>query len=314
MITRRFFSVCGWSLTVLLAAAGGVRAQAPDSPPLQLTSEQSGTRPNNVYGPKLIWQTINGQRVLVMYFGGWYRTDPTRPPNDAIYRAVCSAPNQCGDAQKVIDPVAAGMGSAALINNPTIVELPGAGRPYLVMYMTGVTGEDPNAGWTPENNKIYFSTSWADDGVNWSTPQLLIDNAWLPSATIDAGGNVILYANTNWNNNPYFMARYDLGPGGTNVPPPQPFVTDNGVDYINVEARYRPEIGLYQMLAQQTTSGFNSQVDLLQSQDGINWQVAAQGITPDGMTPGAHPDSACWVYYGRAPQIYLSNIFLKAWC
>ena len=22
----------------------------------------------------------------------------------------------------------------------------------------------------------------------------------------------------------------------------------------------------------------------------------------------------CWVYYGRAPQIYLSNVFLKVWC
>jgi hypothetical protein len=279
-----------------------------------MTSEQPGTRPNNVYGPKLIWQTINGQKTLVMYFGGWYRTDPTRSPNDAIYRAVCPAPNQCGEPQKVIDPVAAGMGSAALVNNPTIVELHNGDRPYLVMYLTGVTGDDPNSGWTPQTNKIYYATSWADDGVNWSTPRLLIDNAWLPSATIDAGGNVILYANTNWNNNPYFMSRYNLGPGGTAVSPPQPFVTDNGVSYINVEVKYRSQIGLYQMMAQRTTSGFNSQIDLLQSYDGVNWQTAAERITPDAMTPGAHPDTSCWVYYGKAPQSFISNIFLKTWC
>ena len=297
-----------------MAAAAPSLAQTTNSLPQQMTAEQTGTRPNDVYSPKMIWQTINGQKTLVMYFGGWYRTDPTQLPNDAIYRAVCPAPNQCGDAQKVIDPVAAGMGSASMVNNPTIVELHNFARPYLVMYMTGVTGEDRNNGWTTQNNKIYWSMSWADDGVNWSTPQLLIDNAWLPSATLDSAGNVILFANTNWNNNPYFMSRYNLGISGIGVTPPEPFVTDNGVNYINVEVKYRSQLGLFQMVGQHVTGGFNSQVDLLDSPDGVNWTVRAQGITSDGMTPGVHPDTSCWVYYGKAPQIYLSNIFLKVWC
>lgn len=289
-------------------------AQTRFSPPVQMTAELAGTRSNDIYSPKLIYQTINGQKTLVMYFGGWYRTDPTQLPNDSIYRAVCTAPNNCGAAQKVIDPVADGLGSAALVNNPTIVELHNFARPYLLMFMTGVTGEDRNNAWTTGNNKIYWSMSWADDGVHWTVPQLLLDNAWLPSATLDANGNVILYANTNWNNNPWFLSRWNLGRSGITVMDHEPVATNTGTGYINVEVKYRAQLGIYQMIAQQVTSAFNSEVDYLQSVDGVNWTVEAENITPQGMTPATHPDTACWVYYGRAPAIYLSNIYLKVWC
>jgi hypothetical protein len=46
-------------------------------------------------------------------------------------------------------------------------------------HLAAVTGYDPGAGYAVSNNKIYYATSYADDGVNWSTPRLLIDNAWL---------------------------------------------------------------------------------------------------------------------------------------
>ncbi|HQT77822.1 MAG TPA: hypothetical protein PLD10_12280 [Rhodopila sp.] len=314
MAEVRFYTILRILCLLLLAVSRPGAAQTMTSSPLEMTTERPGTRLNDVYSPRLIYQTINGQKVLVIYFSGWYQTNPDKPPNDAIYRAVCSAPNACGTVQKVIDPVADNMGSAALVNNPTIVELHNFSRPYLVMYMTGVAGDDRNAAWTTQNNKIYYSMSWADDGVNWSVPQLLIDSAWLPSATVDADGNVILYANTNWNNNPYFLARWNLGRSGIAVTAPQPIVADNEANYINVEAKYRPQIGRFQMVAQQVTAGFNSEIDLLESLDGVNWNVRAENITPQGMTPGVHPDTSCWVYYGKAPQIYLSNIFLKVWC
>ena len=315
MTRIRRWLLCNFALYGLVNLPAAATAQTvPASPPVQMTTEQPGTRPNDIYGPRMIYQVINGQKTLVMYFGGWYRTDPNQLPNDSIYRAVCSAPNACGVAQKVIDPVAAHMGSASMVNNPTIVELHNFTRPYLVMYMTGVTGDDRNNAQTVQNNKIYYSMSWADDGVNWSTPQLLIDSAWLPSATLDADNNVILYANTNWNENPYFLARWNLGASGIAPAEPEPVITSNGVNYINVEAKYRPQLSRYQIIAQQVTAGFNSEVDFLESQDGVNWDVRATNIAPPAMTPGVHPDTSCWLYFAQAPRVYLSNIYLKPWC
>jgi hypothetical protein len=313
MLKIRCLLACALLPALLTPALRPARAQV-SAPPVQITAEQSGARANDVYSPKLIYQTINGKPVLVMYFGGWYRTNPYTLPNDSIYRAVCSAPTQCGAAQKVIDPVAAGLGSAAMLNNPTIVQLNNFGRPYLLMYMTGVTGDDRTNGQTVQNNQIYWSMSWADDGVNWSKPQLLLNDAWLPSATLDANNNVILYANTNWNENPYFLSRWNLGQSGIAVARQQPVSTSNGINYINVEVKYRPQIGLYQMLAQQVTSAFNSQVDYLYSTDGARFTLGVENVIPPSMTPGVHPDSSCYVYYGYAPGLYLSNVYFKRWC
>ena len=159
----------------------------------QITSDQAGLRPNDVYAPRLLYQTINGQKTLVMYFGGWYRTNPSTSPQDAIFRAVCSAPNACGPAQMVLDPRTSNLGSAGLLNNPTIVEVHNNGQDYYIMYMVGGSSNDPKAGYTISNNWVYYSTSYANDCVNWSVPQLLFTNAWLPSATVDARGHVLLY-------------------------------------------------------------------------------------------------------------------------
>jgi hypothetical protein len=315
MIRTFWHGLYGAAALYILTNIFQVRSlQAIASDVIQMTMEESGTRPNDVYSPKLIYQTLNGQRTLVMYFGGWYRTDSEDLPNDSIYRAVCLAPDFCGVAQKVIDPVAGHLGLASMVNNPTIVELHNYGQDYLVMYMTGVTGADRNNAATVQNNKIFYSISWAADGIRWSVPKLLIDEAWLPSATVDADGNVLLYANTNWTTNPHFLSRYNLGPSGLAVSKAEPVVTDAGVNYTNVEVKYRKELARFQIVAQQASLSFNSEVDYLESVDGVRWDVHAKNITPPGMTPGVHPDTSCWVYYGLAPKIYFSNIFLKVWC
>jgi hypothetical protein len=289
-------------------------AQTIQDAPLQMTQDAPDARANDVYSPKLIYQIIAGQKTLVMYFGGWYQTDSAALPNDSIYRAVCTAPNACGLAQKVIDPVAMQMGSASMVNDPTIVELHNNGLDYLVMYMTGVTGEDRNDAATVQNNKIYYSVSWATDGIHWSIPKLLFDNGWLPSATVNADGDVILYANTNWNNNPNFLSRCNLGPSGIAVAPCEPVITSQEKLYINVDVTYQKELHLFQMLAQDSTGSFNSGIDYLDSNDGLVWEVRAENVVAQGMTPTIHPDTACWVYYGYAPVIYQADIFLKVWC
>jgi hypothetical protein len=313
MIRTRLLPACA-AACALINLPGAGQAQTAFPNPIRMTQEETGTRANDVYAPRMIYQVINGVKTLVMYFGGWYRTDPEELPNDAIYRAVCPAPNQCGPAQKVIDPVAAGLGSASMVNNPTIVELHNYGQDYLVMYMTGVPGEDRNNAQTVSNNKIYYSVSWAKDGVNWTPPALLLDCGWLPSATLDQEGNVILYANTNGLESPGFLARYNLGPSGVDVGAAEAVATNTGQDYENVEVKYRPSINLFQMVAQQASAQFDSEIDYLDSVDGVHFVARARNITQPGMTPGVHPDTSCWVYYGEAPAIYLANIWLRSWC
>jgi hypothetical protein len=183
------------------------------------------------------------------------------------------------------------------------------------MHMTGVTGDDRSNWQTITNNKVHYSVSWAKDGVNWTPPVLLFDRGWLPSATVDAQGNVILYLNANGLVSPGFLTRRNLGPGGVDSRSPgEAVATSTGQTYDNVEIKYRPEIGLFQRFAQQASAKFNSEVDFPDSTDGVNFVVRADSVTQPGMTPGVHPDTSCPVYYGVAPEIYLANIWLKSWC
>ena len=151
----------------------------------------------NIYSPFLLRQ----DGMLRMYFGGWMDYGQE---HDAIYRSDCPWEiAACHNTIKVIDAVAVGLKQ---VNDPTIVRMPGG---YYIMYMTGVLpGMD---GAITENNKIYYSTSWDNDGVNWSPPQLLISGAWTPSATLNQNGEVILYANSNING---LVEIYNLGQSG----------------------------------------------------------------------------------------------------
>lgn len=322
-------------LTVL---SGGVLAQGAFPQPTQLTMDAPGKRPNSVYAPRLVEQVINGTSTLVMYFGGWYQTDPTKAPNDSIYRSICSAPNACGTPQLVINPVAFGLGSASLANNPSIVELHNNGQDYYVMYLVVVPGTNPNAGFTSCTNQIYYSTSFANDGINWSKPVPLgTTTAWLPSVTLDGNSppHVIMYATSNYtppasipsgvtcpNQDPNqpFLARYDLGTSGVSVSAPVAVTTlgtsGQSLSYYNVSVRYRPSLNppLYQMLAQQfNLSSLNSEIDSLYSTDGITFKTLATNVTPQGLTPASHPGTDCWVYYGVATSTDV-NIFMKSWC
>jgi len=291
-------------------------AQGEFPNPIQMTFDQAGYRPNNVYAPQPIYQYINGVKTLVLYFGGWYATDPTTLPHDSIYRAVCSSPSSCGPAEKVIDPVAAGMQSASLLNNPAIVEVHYNGQDYFIMYMTGINSTDPNAGYTLSNNKIYYSTSWAYDGINWSAPQLLFDGFWLPSATINAQGHVILYANSTSNTNLY---QIDLNTNGAWYNGIQLVNTPYSLPYFNVNVVYRSDINLYQILGRvgdnntdNTCVNGNCEIDYMDSSDGVNWVLRAARVA-SGDTSAAHPDTDCWAYYGFF-QNGGANVFLKSWC
>lgn len=259
--------------------------------------------PNNVYSPSLLFQ--GGQ--LYMYFGGWAQAGQT---HDAIYRATCSNPYPCSSVVKVIDPQSNGFNH---INDPTIVLHPGG---YYIMYMTGVrAGLD---GLVASNNQIYYSTSWANDGINWSAPQLLLDGYWLPSVTI-RDGEIYLYANSTSNGTLY---RFDLGTSGAGIAASQPVNQPAGRSYMNVDVMYRPALGFYQILAENLAPGpSSSQIDYLSSFDGVNWLsgIDAIAVPAPGQvqirTPAPHPDTHQWVYFGETanPSAIANAIRFETW-
>ncbi len=108
----------------------------------------------DIYSPEPV--IFNG--VPRLYFGGWLSSNDL--PHDAIYVADCPyGAGACTNARKVIDAVASGVYQ---LNDPSIVLVRGNGstRDYYIMYMTGSTDT------TIASNNIYYSVSWADDGVN----------------------------------------------------------------------------------------------------------------------------------------------------
>ena len=307
---------------LLLCSQKEVLAQGsfPTETQLIFDSTSPGIRINDVYSPKLVYQTINNQRTLVMYFGGWYQTNGSVLPNDAIYRAVCISPNSCGTPQKVIDPVASGLGSAGLLNNPSLVELHLNGQDYFVMYMTGVSSNTPGQGMTTSSNEIYYSTSFANDGVNWSKPALLIQNAWLPAATLNSQGHILLYVNTNGSDSTLpFQFVYDLGTNGITYVNAKTVTNPGDVAYINSFVQYRSSSNIYQIVSEHLS---NPQVDYLSSVDGLSWTIQNLNIVPVAateagrLTPSTHPDTSCWIYYGKNINgvSQHSNIYMKSWC
>lgn len=317
--TFRFKSTLVILSALSLYSGKYAKAQGQYPTERQLTFDNPNLRINNVYAPRLIYQTINGQQTLVMYFGGWYQTNPSVSPTDAIYRAVCTAPDSCGTPQKVIDPQVSGLGSAGLLNNPTIVEIQANGQDILVMYMVGVASDQIGAGKSAPNNKIYYSTSFASDGVNWSTPALLIQNAWLPSATLDSRKHVLLYVNSNGSDTSLpFQFVYDLGTSGNTYISAKPVTNPGGVAYVNSFVAYRsPPTNLFQIVSEHY---YNPQVDYLSSVDGLSWTIMALNILPNAttlagsLTPSTHPGTSCWVYFGKNTAFQHSNIYLKSWC
>jgi hypothetical protein len=232
----------------------------------------------NIYSPEIVMQ--NNQTV--MYFGGWMSA--TDLPYDAIYRC----PMPCTTPQEVIAPP---YGSLVQVNDPTLVQMPAG---YWIMYMTGST----SLGGELTSQGVYFATSW--DGIAWSTPQLLIQGYWLPSAVLK-DGRVYLYVNPTVSPNKQW--RFDLGTSGVSVGTPVINTHAQAYNYANVDVAYHPTINLWQMVAENIGDLPASQIDYLYSSDGINWILGQAGIivAPTGgsvRTPTMHPGTAYYIYYG----------------
>jgi len=170
-----------------------------------------------------------------------------------------------------------------------------------------------------EPNKIYYSLSWATDGVNWSTPQLLLSTAWLPAATAK-DGIIYLYANDN-GTTPFgssALRRYNLGTSGVSVVAIED-VKVGGIpptDYFNVDVMYRPNLGYYQILAGNAAA---TKIDYLTSSDGMNWSLVFSNIIQPGSgetvkTPAPHPSTHCWVYFGKDTPSGDHDIYFSNWC
>ncbi len=281
--------VCGATVAAT-ATSASVSAQYPTMPnPTQTVSINSF----NAYSAMPV--IFNGSPRL--YFGGWYQS--TDLPHDSIYVADCPfGAGACTNVRKVLQPSVAGLYQ---INDPSIVLMPGG---YYIMYMTGAT----NA--TLSSNAIYYSTSWANDGINWSRPTLVLPGYWLPSATIK-NGRVELWANSITNGR---IAKFDLGTGGTQPSAPTYASFDNvGIPpyYSNVDVQWRPSLAVYQMVSERalgTAPGDRSVIDYLTSTDGVSWHLQYPAIISPAAgqfrvgTPAQWPSSAGWLYFGSTAQ------------
>lgn len=247
----------------------------------------------NVYSPQGVMQ----DGTFRLYYGGWIQTGQV---HDDIYRSTCITYDSCGTPQTVLDSAALGFEH---LNDPAIVKMPGG---YYIMYMTGVAAGDN--GLIASNNHIYYSTSWTNDGVNWSTPVKLISKHWLPSATIGPAGHIYLYANDNSINGQ--VVRFDLGASGIEVGTPQMVTLPTGKFYSNVDVMYRPALGFYQIFAEYHRADGSGAIDYLDSTDGLTWNLVHPDVViPDASSgeksvgsPAPHPDTHGIVYFGSTAQ------------
>lgn len=269
---------------------------------------------NNIYSPHL--EFVGGN--LKMYFGGWRTAGQV---NDKLYRAHCLHPHHPCAVEGSLRFAENGWKEIPsfleAMNDPTIVNM-GA---HLIMYFTACpTGQ--NCHLNVHRHRIYYSVSWANDGMNWSTPTLLLDGAWLPSATREPNGEVVLYFNRPGQGG---LARVNLGPSGidasTRILSHWPLKTNYAnldLGYINIEVRYRPSIRLYEMVAER----YGSQaIDYLVSGDGIHFTMAAERIVSPAAplvqvrTPAMHPDTARWLYTGATADVQAmeNQVFFQIW-
>ena len=249
----------------------------------------------DIYSP----EPVAFNNTLRLYFGGWYTSADA--PHDGISVADCPQSGvACGNVRKVIDATASGLYQ---INDPSIVLHPAIGNSaaYYIMYVTGA--QDSSLA----SNAIYYSTSFANDGLTWSKPQLLINGYWLPSATWK-DDHVELYANSTSDG---VVRMFDLGNSGIDQVSPQPLVFDNPTSvppfYSNVNVQWRSSINLYQMLAERLLSSnenSSSVIDYLSSTDGVHWHLGHPSvITPAAGeyrvgTPAQDPDTAFNTFFG----------------
>jgi len=250
----------------------------------------------NVYSADLIF----GNDGMRMYFGGWMNKGQR---HDNIYVADCSEDGStCSNIRTVIDATAKGFNH---LNDPSIVRLVDSnntGRGYYIMYLTGVEeGED---GLVAGNNHLYYSTSWANNGINWSTPKLLLRHHWLPSATVNGKGEVELYANDNTIHGG--VVKINLGKSGVNVDTIERVSYGTDGHFANVDVTYNLKEGTYRILAERAEP--QSTIDLFTSTDGVNWSLAHKKIVDVGVgqyrvgTPAFHPTDENIIFFGSTAQ------------
>jgi len=257
--------------------------QSSLSTPNSMLFQSPGVEAENVYSPSMV---IQGG-TLVMYFGGWYRSNQV---HDNIYRSECRSPLQkCEAAASLLDSQALGF---AHLNDPSVLLLPNG---LYLMYMTGViAGED---GLIATKNHVYYSTS--KDAIHWNKPALIAGDIWMPSATLDAQNNVLVFGNSTVDGR---IVRYNLGPAGNKVISRD--VLQLPKFYLNIEVTYQPKLGTYQILAEQGGISPN-QIDYLTSADGFTWQLIGDGIIKPRAgkvtvrTPTPHPTNHHIVYYAE---------------
>ncbi len=146
-----------------------------------------------IYSPTIVDR--GAQRWICV--GGW---KTVLQLSDTIYCGQLVAPERVASLFVAISPWHMGFEQ---VNDPSVICWPDG---HCLMYFTGVAlGLD---GWIAANDKLYWS--YSPDMVNWSQPQLLLDDMWLPSVRL-INGDVILWATSNRNGGVY---QFNLGPGG----------------------------------------------------------------------------------------------------
>lgn len=218
----------------------------------------------DIYSPEPVKQ---GKDTL-LYFSGWVEQCRI---NDAIYMARIHR-GQVLSIQAVIKPKEVGF---LALTDPTIVTLtdPITNRDYLLMYMTGVAPGDENQ---IPGNKIYVSYSWADDGINWSVPTLLLDGYWNPGAAVHPEtGRVFLWATkTTFADGQWHLTLFDLGPTGT-YEYSRTLTQPADINRTNVSALWVN--GQWELLAGRWDGELNTGVtSRWKSTDGISWEMVTE--------------------------------------
>jgi hypothetical protein len=244
---------------------------------------------NNVYSPSL----VAFKNKLLMYYGGWYYDDQY---HDNLYLAECNrSTGQCSEPITIVDSMASGFEH---LNDPAVVKRKDGS---LIMYVTGVVkGLD---GLVPGNNSVYALTSI--DSKTWSAPKMVAPDIWMPGATSNALGQILLIGNHNASGD---IIMYNLGAEGLQASGRT--VLSRGIDYpkfyINPEINYRRDLKRFQIFAEVMGDGTApNQIDHLESIDGKKWTMKEDGfIKPrDGnitvRTPATHPTRKNVIYYAE---------------
>ncbi|XKT74232.1 MAG: peptidoglycan-binding protein [Patescibacteria group bacterium UBA2163] len=251
----------------------------------------------NVYSPDMV---LREKESLKMYFGGWMSQGQR---HDDIYLADCVWDgSSCSNIRTVISATTQGFNH---LNNPSIVRLvdsANTGRAYYIMYLTGV--EQGENGFVPGNNHLYYSTSWADNGVNWSKPQLLLKSHWLPSAIVKENGEVELYANDNTIHGG--VVKINLGTSGVNVGTIERVSYGTEGHFANVDVEYDFNDKQYHIVAERMDA--KSSIDRFTSRDGVNWNLTHKKIISADTdqyrvgTPTFHPSKREILFFGSTAK------------